>query len=314
METDLDDDPVTSISPIDHLRAETELLINLFHDKCDYIGLGQRLPGVLRALHAMANSNDREEALRLTVRATHMALLTLRSIGRPAETWLAAERCRRAAEQLEDPVLLTIAGHDRAYAAFACGTYARGATLAANHLAEAGNHLDSLGGYEAYGQLLLTTAYGYIAVGRSEDSEELIREAERVAKLTGETGLRSRTGELVVPLHFGPTNVKFWRISAYADGEQEHRAVRLALETTPDAIQSMNWKGGFYQDLGKAMARVGRSSDSLMMLLSAERIAPLRTRSSPIVRETARSLAEHGKFSDRRRILALCERLGLSVE
>ncbi len=94
--------------PLAELERDAALLRDLWV-RCDYAGAGRLLPALLRELHAATGGPHRAPALRLLSDAAFVASSTLRHLGHPAEAWLGAERCRMAAEALDDPVLIGLA-------------------------------------------------------------------------------------------------------------------------------------------------------------------------------------------------------------
>src|SRR5947209_7053378 len=58
VETDLEDEPVMSARPIDELGRATDLVSDL-RRRCDYVGTGRLLPGLIRELHAAAHGPDK---------------------------------------------------------------------------------------------------------------------------------------------------------------------------------------------------------------------------------------------------------------
>src|SRR6185369_6265169 len=90
--------------------------------RCDYAGAVRFLPGVLRELHAASKGSERIEALSLLVRAATEAADVMKSLGFPAEAWLASERGHQAAAALDDPVMLALAAWSRGHAASSCGS------------------------------------------------------------------------------------------------------------------------------------------------------------------------------------------------
>src|SRR5262249_31015571 len=129
IDADLAEPSMVRARALPDLEQETALVRDL-HIRCDYAGVGRLLPRLLRELHSASAGIDGQPALRLTVDAMHAASSVLKYLGYPAKSWLAAERCREAAETLEDPVMLAVAAFARACAATACGSFGRGLVIA----------------------------------------------------------------------------------------------------------------------------------------------------------------------------------------
>src|SRR5205823_7170235 len=126
--------------------------------------------------------------------------------------------------ELQDPVLIALAGYERAHAATGCGTYARGRTLAERAIGALEEHLSGTDALPMYGQLMLTCGFAALGAGGSlDESLGRLDEAARIAERTGETD--------TLGLFFGPTNVRFWRLSMETDGGEPGRGVEIAGHT-----------------------------------------------------------------------------------
>jgi transcriptional regulator with XRE-family HTH domain len=128
IETDLDEVGSVVPRPLTVLAADVELATDL-KLRCDYAGAVRFLPGVLRELHAAAQGPGRAEALALLVRAAVEAADVTKSLGFPAEAWLASERAHQAAIALEDSVMLALAAWSRGHSASSCGAHDRALRL-----------------------------------------------------------------------------------------------------------------------------------------------------------------------------------------
>lgn len=302
VETDLDDEPTGPARPIGELTREEELVTDLWR-RCDFAAAAGRLPDLIRGAHAATRGPDRPAALRLLVAASYRASSAARYIGTAGDSWLAAERSRQAARELGDPVLSAWAQWARALAAMGCGAYERGHRLVDRAVDDLRPHLSAPGALEMFGMLHLTAAFAATGEHRRADAETALAEATAIASRTGETD--------ALWLWFGPTNVGIWRVSIEVDGGDSGRAVALAEQVSPTAIDAPMRHAAYYTDLGRALAGVGQVDRALRMLLAAERIAPQQVRASAVVAETARSLMEQVTRGTRTQLNGLCERLGV---
>lgn len=301
IEVDLVEDPWCEPRSTPWLRQELGLLTDLHH-RCDYLGVAQRLPTVLREVHAAAHGPDRGEALRLLVRAHALAGGAVRYLGVPTAYWLAAERERQAAEALDDPVLVAQADFDRAHAASTAGGYERGLRIARRAARELEAHTSQPGGWEVLGMLALTQALCAVGSHDPATAAEQTALAEEIAARTGETQV----------MMFGPTNVQFWRVSMLTDGGDPEEAARVAATVNPTIVPSRSRQVAFFIDHGRALSRLGRVEPAVRTLLAAERLAPVRVRANTLVGETARSLAERVKRNAvGTQLRGLCERVGV---
>jgi transcriptional regulator with XRE-family HTH domain len=302
VDIDLSERSVRSAPPVAEL-ARTVALLDTLRRACDYAGAGRLVPDLLRGLHAVATGPDRQAALRLLCDVAFMASTIVRNLGHPAEAWLAAERCREAAEATEDPVLLGYAAYARASAASRCGSFHRGLALAKKASDELQPHLARHGAQEMLGLLLLVCAYTSRGLKRRDDGRAWAAEAAELAERTGETETMS--------LFFGPTNVNIWRIGMEVDGGDPARAVDIARSTNPATIAASCRQVFYYADLGRAYALLGgKDTEAIRFLLTAERIAPQHVHSSPHARETTRALVERSRRqAGGTQLRGLCERM-----
>jgi transcriptional regulator with XRE-family HTH domain len=298
-------DPLTQPSrSIAELRRDTDLARDL-HERCDYEGATQLLPGLLRELHSDAARSLGEESLRLLYKAAFTASSVTRTLGHPGEAWLAAERCREIAEAIDDPVLVSHAGLFRAVAAGACGSFDRARRISELHIEAIQPHTGLPGGLEVLGMLYLMASMASRGLKQRDRGSDLLAEAVALAARTGET--RS------FGLYFGPTNVNLWRIAEEADGGDPDHATRIAATTNPNVLGIANRKVFYFTDSARALARTrGKEQEAIRLLLAAERLAPQHIHCSMLVRETARALLDRSqRQATGTPLRALCHRLGM---
>jgi hypothetical protein len=128
--------------------------------------------------------------------------------------------------------------------------------------------------------------------------------------------LADRTGDTdTLALHFGPTNVRFWRVSIETDAGDPGRAVEIAQGTVPERVGSRSRQVAFYGDTARALAKAdsrrrapANRRRATQMLLTAERLAPHRVRASAQLQETARALRQSEADPG---LAGLCERMGV---
>ncbi len=287
VDTELSERAVRSAPPVADL-ARTVALVDTLRRACDYAGAARLVPDLLRDLHAASSGPDRQEALRLLCDVAFIASSIVRNLGHPAEAWLGAERCRDAAQALEDPVLAGYAAYARACAASACGSFRRSLTLAGEAVDDLQPHVAMHGGMEMLGSLLLVCAYASRGLRRLDDSRAWAGEAADLAGRTGETD--------TMGLFFGPTNVNIWRIGIEVDGGDPARAADIARTTNPATITAGFRQVFYYADAARAYTRLrGKDREAIRYLLTAERLAPQHVHTSPLVRETTRALLERSR-------------------
>lgn len=305
IEADLRYQPSGEAPPVDELLRELDLVRDL-RIRCDYAGAGQRLPSLIRGLHAAALAGpERAAALRGLVIACDGASFVVRYGGNPPGACMVAERAQQAAEELEDPVLLGLGAWSRAHAATGCGLYDQAFRIAEHAAAQLEPHTDLPDALEMLGQLYLTQAFTLYAAGDPASAVARIAEADKIAEQTGDSP--------ALRLAFGPTNNKLWKISMEVDGGEPGRAIEIARQTNPAAIESTSRSAAYYLDTGRALARTNRDREAVRMLLQAERIAPQRIRMSPIAAETVRALLERSQRNAAGvELRGLCSRMGIA--
>jgi transcriptional regulator with XRE-family HTH domain len=287
IDIDLTEAPAGDAPPVAEL-ARSVALADTLYQACDYAGAARLLPDLLRDLHTETAGPDHAEALRLLCDGTSIASTVLRCLGYPADAWLAAERCRDAADAAGDPVLRGYAAYALARAATACGSFQRGQTLAERAVDDLGRCLGRPGGPEMLGSLHLVAALASRRRERLEDSRDWLAEAAVLARRTGET--------TTMGMFFGPTNVDIWRMSIEVDDGDPARVVQIARRTDPAAIPAGVRQVFYYADTGRALARIGgRDREAIRFLLTAERIAPQHVRTSAELAETIRVLLDRSR-------------------
>ena len=154
--------------------------------------------------------------------------------------------------------------------------------------------------------LLLSAAFSLYAQGQTDRAFERLDEAARLAEQTGDTS--------TFELFFGPTNIGIWRVSMETDGGEPGKALEIARGINPTLIDSPSRQTSFYLDTGRALARLRQDAEAVRMLLTAERLAPQRVRSDPLVAETARALLERARRNaGGPELRGLCERVGVAA-
>lgn len=293
-------------APVNEL-ARMVTLLDTLRQACDYAGAVRLIPDLLRDLHAETAGPDGVAAVRLLCDVTFIASSVLRNLGRPADAWLGAERCRDAAVATDDPVLRGYAAYARACAAAGCGSYQRGLTLAERAVDELRGHPGPAGSSEVLGALMLVCAMASRGRGRLDDSRAWLAEAAELAGHTGET--------TTMGLYFGPTNVAIWQIGIEADGGDPGRAVEIARATNPATVPAGFRQVFYYADTARALTRLGgQDREAIRLLRTAERVAPQHVHTSALARETTRALLDR---SNRRaggtELRGLAERLQVTA-
>jgi len=303
------DFPATTAAtrPIGELQQSVDLIASR-RALCDYLAVCRLISETVPALHAHAVGRDAVaagQALAMLVLVADAAAFSARYNGDLAAMALIGELSRRIAERLGDPVLEGLAAYTRAHAAFASGLYPRGLLIADRAVGLVAPHADGsvYGGREVMGQLLLTKGFAIYAGGDHAGADTFVRQASVLAAETGDTA--------TLNLHFGPTNIEFWRIAMDTDGDRADKAVARAENTDPTRVVSLSRRTAFHVDYGRALGRIGEVEAATKQLRMAERAAPQRVRPDPLVRETLRSLVEASRRSTWAELRGMCERMGV---
>jgi transcriptional regulator with XRE-family HTH domain len=289
--------------PIEQLKQRVDLTRDLYR-RCDYAGAVRLLPDVVLDLHAAAHGRHWAAALPMTVQMCLAAMATLKHLGHPAESWLAAERGKEAAQRLGQPVAMAVAEFGRSCAATASDGFKRSNTLAVRGVHALQPHLAKPMALEALGLLTLRIAFSSAGLRRVDDAHERFSEAGRIAEQTGE----SHSWDMF----FGPTNVNVWRVGVETDLGNPGRAVEIGNQVTPAVLGAPVRESMFYLDMARALSHTRRDAEGKRMLLAAERLAPQRVRSSPLAREAGQAMHDRAlRRSEAAALKAFLERAGM---
>lgn len=141
---------------------------------------------------------------------------------------------------------------------------------------------------------------------RSDDARSHLAEAGMISGRIGEcNGMRR---------HFGPTNVRLWRLEIDIELGEGGRAYEEITRTPLDveALGSPERSSSLYLDLARALAQDApdRDAEAIRHLDTADRLAPQRIRMNPIARDLVTNLNQRS----RHRVWeldSLCNRFGL---
>lgn len=251
----------------------------------DYTTMTQQLPGLLSELQAQAataEGPERELALRLLIQACASAMIMLRHFGLADLAWVSADRGRRAADLLGDPVW-------NAAAAFECA-HARTAADKSQALLATPLRADELQPHvgddrlaaEVYGMLHLSAALASAVQGDHKGASTHSAEAAKVAHRLGD---RADAFEL-----FGPSNVAVWRASFAVEAGNAEQALAHADTVEPRQLASGNRRAALRLERARAYSMLGRDADAVREMRQAERLSPAQTRHHPLIRELVADL------------------------
>ena len=253
---------------------------------CDYVQLGQYLPGVIDELHFRVAAPEDEAAQRLAlqalVEACAYAAFRAKDLGYLDLAHLAATRATEAAAMLDEPVSEGKAAYVWLQTMPRAGSWGRtkqAAEQAADSLA--GQVSDDPLGIQVLGQLTLTAALASAVVQNGPATVHWLDEASRLADRLPDD-----------PLHgwhsFSMTNVALWRVAIGVErGEGGQNVLELASQVDESKLSARRSRlAAFRCDVGRGLAREATTRPAAVRWLRrAEDAAPQRIRNSAPARE-----------------------------
>jgi transcriptional regulator with XRE-family HTH domain len=290
LDTSPDDPPDMPARPVTELRA-LNADVDAALRRADYETMHRHLPGLLGELEvhaAMSGGLEREEALRLFILAAASASIMLRHFGRTDLGWIAADRGRRAAGLLGDPVWSAASAFQMAHAQSSVNKPR--ALLATQKVADRLESRigDSQFARDVYGMLRLSAALACAVQGDHAGAAEQGTEAARIAASTGN---RPDAWEL-----FGTANVGVWRTSLAVEAGNAEDALKHAAGVEPRALASSNRKAALRIEKARALAMLGgHDGEAITELRQAEKLSPQQVHNYPLVRELVTGMLERAR-------------------
>jgi transcriptional regulator with XRE-family HTH domain len=292
---------------IDALDVVTGRVLQLSSDGA-FAQLAPMLPTLLTDLHAHAadptNGRVRQRALYLLVLALNEAHWVSKCAGELDLAWLIAERGRLAAAAHGDAALIGLAEFTVAQSLTKAGKRARmRAGKIGGRAADAIQpHASKLGpATEVYGALHMATAWADTLTGRGDDAAAHIAEAAEVATRTG-NGTAFR-------LWFGPNELGILRAAMAVEQGDGGAVDTVTRGIVPQTMPSRGRQADFYIQIGRGLAQEpAQRTRAFEAIRHAERLAPLRTRMDPFVRQTVTRLVHEAGGTELRQ---MARRMGL---
>ncbi|GAB3432838.1 helix-turn-helix domain-containing protein [Actinophytocola sediminis] len=303
------DDPVeVTPRPWPALAAELRRLNTELRPHADYAAQGFLLPGLIRELHAVHATDDRNRtnALKGLAACYHAAAMMAKETGVRGVAQLAADRQVTVAERLGRPEWIAHAAWVRVQAIGGVGRERQVAlTQRALAAVEGADQTPEL--IQAVGQLHLLTSLAYAAMGNEDDAWTHFGAAETLA-----TQQEAEVGTFGY-LWFGRTNVRFWKVALGTEFGYAGKVAELARGTRPELLPSPARQAEFYADLGRALAQDKRTrGEAVRLLRKAETLAPQLVHHKLFVRETVTDLLLRLQDDTaRRQLRGLAHRIGL---
>ena len=276
------DVPPRSATPTDLLRGDVDTLTRQ-RQTCqlhEAAGTAARLLLALRGVHASGGRQSTLEALRLLVWTGYETASLTRELGNPDLALLVAGLIDETAAELADPSYLAVAALVRTHALSSVVTAAFDAAVEVG--TTAAETVRRLAGGEAlasYGCLLLATSFALSAADRGEEAIDRLTEAAQVA------GRLTEPTDVARHLAFGGPGVGLHRLSVSMELGDPDAAVTAAGQVQPERLPYPARRASYWLDLGRAYAALGRDGEAVAAFRRAEKIAPLRVRLHPLVRE-----------------------------
>jgi transcriptional regulator with XRE-family HTH domain len=233
---------------------------------------------LIAALRGAVNGRRDREAMALLVWALRVARGVVKDVGFADLAALISDMASAIAAETEDPVLIGVAAFNRSHV---LSDVAVGSYRAAWNLADRTADQTSTGEDETLairGALHLAAAWAATCAGHAPAALDRITEATRIARRTPPTTLAAER------LLFGVQNVVLHQVSVAAEMADLPTALAAAEHVIPDDLP-VSRRSQYYADMGRVYAASGQDESALLQFQRAERIAPLRLRLHPLVRE-----------------------------
>lgn len=286
---DFDDLPDLPIRPVQVL-AELASRASVEADEANYPLTGPQLGELITELHVAANRGpDQQTALVALVEACIVARFLAATLGHDELAVTATHRGWMAARRAERPDLIGLMAMGRGITLNRVGARRRASGVLTKALADLdgqpGPTADRTEIGEARGMLHLTSAHLAARAGAGSEVTTHIDEAESLARFTGERNHMN--------FHFGPANVLAWKLAVAVETGNGPEVADQVDEATLATLGSKDRRASVHFDLARAYAQDDsgcRDHQALQHLDAADRIAPVRVRQDPIVRELVLAL------------------------
>lgn len=235
--------------------------LRMLRDRSDYATILPELPQLARDASAMGGVE--------LAAVGYLCASALRELRHGDLAWTAASICATAAGSVEDPTWMAVSASARLHAMPT--ESGRALTFAERALAEAEPFTSAEGVRRVYGMLHLQAALAATVAADTAGARTHMAEAVRLATELGEP---QRAPALTPHMHFGPTNVALWRISAALEAGDPVTAAAMSENTAPQRLESPTRTTMFWIDRARALAGLRRDEQAVTALLQAEATAP----------------------------------------
>jgi transcriptional regulator with XRE-family HTH domain len=299
--------------PLPELVRELREVVGPLFAACDYVRLGQHLPGIIDELHVhTAQPNDEADhrlALETLVEACVYAAFRAKDLGYLDLAHVAASRATSAAAILDDPIVAGKAAYARLQTMPRAGSWDRTMRLAeqAASSLQPQVHDDSVG-IQVLGQLTLTAALAATVVQDGPASAHWLAVSDELAGLVPDDPARS--------WHcFSKTNVSVWRVTTAVERGETGRGVLTLAGRVHEGKLSVRKSrlAAFRCDVACGLAREPQTrAEAVRWLQRAEETAPQRIRNSAAARQTVAYLLNRAMATaGGRELRGMAARMGL---
>jgi transcriptional regulator with XRE-family HTH domain len=283
------------------IQADLDRLNTILRPAADYATMAMLLPGLIRELLASVPGSRRRHALVGLMQAYHATTFMTYHLGRSDLSMLTVERMHGAALELGDATWLALAAWVRAHA-LSGGNSARQYELAVDTAQDAASLR-----VEIRGMANVTAALAAATQGDEDTAQTHLSEASALAE-TLDSDISPWAN-----LHFGRTNVSFWRVAIGVELDQGAKIAEIASTVRPEPMPFKR-QASFWLDYARGLATERTTREqALMALLRAEKLAPQYIHNNAFAREAVAGLLHTARRdAGSRELRSLAWRMGLA--
>jgi transcriptional regulator with XRE-family HTH domain len=281
--------------PVEDLRG-TSKAANDARQAANLPKVATTLPGLVEDLNTallVAESRERDEALRLMVDAARTARMCLNQLGYPDLAWVAAEVAAGAATQLDDPLVKAAVAWDRCGALLHQTSYREALAVAEaalrdlEPLAAASQPQDEA--LSLRGALMLRCSIAHARGNQGQDAwtriEAALEDADRLGPEFYDLDNQTVFSRGVVAVHAAEAGVEV---------ESPDKGLKLVPEVNIDAVPSKERRTHYKIDHARALRKMNRLPSAVATLKMAASDAPYYVYADPMARALVADLAQVG--------------------
>ncbi|WP_026315978.1 helix-turn-helix domain-containing protein [Actinokineospora enzanensis] len=287
--------------PWEAVKADLDTVNHRLRPDADYEGQVALLPGLIRELLALSVGRTREVGLVGLISAYKATAYLCHDVGVTGLPALAAEHMRDAAQALDDTGWIAYAAYQRAQ--LLGGVNRQRQYRLATDVAEI-----EQARVETRGLAHLTAALSAAVQGDAELAETHLGEADDLAdRIEPDVSPWMQT-------NFGRTNVRIWRVGIGVELGYGAKAAEIADRWRPTGV-SRSRQAAFWLDVSRALTTDrNQRHRSLGALLTAEKLAPQKTRTNAFAREIVSGAIGHAqRDAGGRELRGLAYRMGVQA-